>query len=120
MSTTKREANSAGGPGEIRSDHPPQPGSAWADRLRALRNVPPVLRFVWDSGPAVVFWNITIRIVAAFLPVGIGIVGRFIIDGVNQIRIQKPLPQHFWWLVGAEMTLAVVTGILSRCVDYSM
>jgi len=118
MSTTKREANSAGGPGEIRSDHPPQPGSAWADRLRALRNVPPVLRFVWDSGPAVVFWNITIRIVAAFLPVGIGIVGRFIIDGVNQIRIQKPLPQHFWWLVGAEMTLAVVTGILSRCVDY--
>jgi hypothetical protein len=28
------------------------------------------------------------------------------------------LPQHFWWLVGAEMALAVLTGILSRAVDY--
>jgi ATP-binding cassette subfamily B protein len=80
--------------------------------------VPPVLRFVWESGPKVVFWNIATRIFVAFLPVCIGIVGRFIIDGVNQIRIHKPLPQHFWWLVGAEMALAVLTGILSRAVDY--
>ena len=28
------------------------------------------------------------------------------------------LPQHFWWLVAAEMALAVITGILSRSVDY--
>jgi ATP-binding cassette subfamily B protein len=94
------------------------PGNAWADRLRALKNVPPVLHFVWESGPTVVFWNITIRILVAFLPVGIGIIGRFIIDGINQLRIHKPLPQHFWWLVGGEMALAVLTGILSRSVDY--
>ncbi len=93
-------------------------GSAWGDRLRALKNVPPVLRLVWDSGPKVVFWNITIRILVAFLPVGIGIVGRFIIDGVNQLRIHQPLPQNFWWLVGGELTLAVLMGILSRTVDY--
>jgi ATP-binding cassette subfamily B protein len=95
-----------------------EPASAWGDRLRALRNVPPVLHFVWESGPAVVFWNIAIRIIVAFLPVGIGIIGRFIIDGVNRIRLHQPLPEHFWWLVAAEMTLAVVTGILSRSVDY--
>jgi ATP-binding cassette subfamily B protein len=65
-----------------------------------------------------VFWNIAIRILVAFLPVGIGIIGRFIIDGVNRIRMHQPLPQHFWWLVGAEMALAVITGILSRSVDY--
>ena len=59
-------------------------GSAWADRVRALKNIPPVLHFVWESGPSVVFWNLTIRIVVAFLPVGIGIIGRYIIDGVNQ------------------------------------
>src|SRR5580658_9023715 len=111
-------ANLAGETGETESDQPKTPGSAWTDRIRALKNVPPVLHFVWESGPSVVFWNIAIRIVAAFLPVGIGIVGRFIIDGVNQIRIHKPLPQHFWWLVGAEMALAVLTGVLSRAVDY--
>jgi ATP-binding cassette subfamily B protein len=94
------------------------PGNAWGDRIRALKNVPAVLHFVWESGPAVVFWNIAIRVVVAFLPVGVGIVGRFIIDGVNRIRFHEPLPQNFWWLVGAEMTLAVLIGILTRAVDY--
>jgi ATP-binding cassette, subfamily B, bacterial len=118
MPSTTQDANLAGEPSETQSDPPKAPGNAWGDRLRALKNVPPVLHFVWESGPAVVAWNLAIRVIVAFLPVGIGIVGRFIIDGVNQIRIHKPLPQHFWWLVGAEMGLAVLTGILSRAVDY--
>jgi ATP-binding cassette subfamily B protein len=100
------------------SGTPERAGSAWRDRVQALRNVPPVLRFVWDSGPYVVFWNITFRILVAFMPVGIGIIGRFIIDGVNRIRLHEPLPQGFWWLVAAEMALAVLTNVLSRAVDY--
>ena len=94
-----------------------EPASAWGDRLRALKNVPPVLHFVWESGPSVVFWNLTIRILVAFLPIGIGIIGKFIIDGVIRSKSQ-PLGSNFWWLVAAEMTLAVLTGILSRSVDY--
>jgi ATP-binding cassette, subfamily B, bacterial len=94
-------------------------GSAWGDRMRALRNVPPVLHFVWESGPAVVFWNITIRIVAAFLPVGIGIIaGRYIINGINNIGFHRPLPWYFWYLVAGEAVLAILVGILSRAVDY--
>jgi ATP-binding cassette subfamily B protein len=73
---------------------------------------------VWESGPQVVFWNITLRILVAFLPVGIGIIGRFIIDGVNRIRLHQTLPPGFWWLVAAEMALAVTTSLLSRAVDY--
>jgi ATP-binding cassette, subfamily B, bacterial len=96
----------------------PTHGNAWHDRLRALKNVPPVLHFVWESGPAVVFWNIALRIVVAFLPVGIGIIVRYIIDGVNRIRIHQPLPPGFWWLVVGEMALAVLAGVLSRAVDY--
>lgn len=93
-------------------------GSAWVDRVRALKNIPPVLHFVWESGPSVVFWNIAIRVFVAFLPVGIGIIGRFIIDGVNRIRLHQPLPSYFWWLVLGEMVLAILIGILSRAVDY--
>ncbi len=93
-------------------------GQAWADRIRALRNIPPVLKFVWQSGPSVVFWNISIRILVAFLPVGIGIIGRYIIDGVNHIRLHQPLPRHFWWLVAAEMILSIAIGVLLRLVDY--
>ncbi len=91
---------------------------AWSDRVAALKNIPPVLHFVWESGPAVVFWNIAIRVVVAFLPVGIGVIGGKIIDGVNRIRFHQPLPSYFWYLVGAELALAVTIGILSRAVDF--
>jgi ATP-binding cassette subfamily B protein len=103
---------------EAESEPPKHPGNPWGDRLRALRNVPPVLHIVWQSGPTVVFANITLRIVVAFLPVGIGVIGRFIIDGVNRIRLHQPLPEHFWWLVAAEMAVSVLLGILMRTVDY--
>jgi ATP-binding cassette, subfamily B, bacterial len=94
-------------------------GSAWGDRLRALKNVPPVLHLVWESGPQVVFWNIAIRIAVAFLPVAVGIIaGRYIIDGVNRLRMHQSLPQNFWWYVGTELALAVLIGVLSRTVDY--
>lgn len=118
MSSALDDPEVAGESSESVSEAPHAPGNAWGDRLRALKNVPPVLHFVWESGPAVVFWNIAIRFVVAFLPVGIGIIGRYIIDGVNRIRLHQPLPEHFWWLVGSEMALAVITGILARSVDY--
>ena len=111
-------ADSTSVPRQKPAGSPPGSVSAWADRMRALKNIPPVLHFVWESGPAIVFWNIAFRIFTAFLPVGIGIVGRFIIDGVNLIRIHQPLPQNFWWLVGAEMALAIVMGIMSRATDF--
>ncbi len=118
MSSTMNDLRATSESSSSTASAPNGPGSAWGDRLRALKNVPPVLHFVWESGPSVVFWNITIRVLVAFLPVGIGIVGRFIIDGVNRIRLHQPLPEHFWWLVAGEMALAVLTGILSRAVDY--
>src|SRR5579863_2116062 len=118
MSSAIDDPEVTGETSETESEAPQQPASAWGDRLRALRNVPPVLHFVWESGPAVVFWNIAIRVIVAFLPVGIGIIGRFIIDGVNRISHHQSLPVHFWWLVGAEMALAVITGIMLRAVDY--
>lgn len=118
MPAAMNDAKLADEPSEQQADQLQNPSSAWRDRVRALKNVPAVLHFVWESGPSVVFWNIALRVLVAFLPVGIGIIGRFIIDGVNTIRLHQPLPQHFWWLVGSEMALAVLIGILSRAVDY--
>jgi ATP-binding cassette, subfamily B, bacterial len=112
------KARPAGNGREPSKKTPHDTESAWGERLHALRNIPPVLRFVWESGPSVVFWNITIRILVAFLPVGIGVIGKYIIDGVNQIALHKPLPGYFWWLVLGEAALAVLIGLLSRAVDY--
>jgi ATP-binding cassette, subfamily B, bacterial len=117
FSAAKPEKFDADSP--TKRNSPPEKGSsAWADRVRALKNIPPVLHFVWESGPAVVTWNITIRILVAFLPVGVGVIAGKIIDGVNHIRFHQPLPSYFWYLVGAEAALAVLIGVLSRAVDF--
>jgi ATP-binding cassette, subfamily B, bacterial len=42
--------------------------SAWRERVQALKNVPPVLGILWESGPAVVTWGIILRIFVASLP----------------------------------------------------
>jgi ATP-binding cassette, subfamily B, bacterial len=118
MSRSKQLNEPAAQPSTHSAGKPETTNGAWADRVRAIKNIPPVLHFVWESGPAVVFWNIAIRIVVAFLPVGIGIIVRYIIDGVNRIRFHQPLPHGFWWLVVLEMSLAVLMGVLSRAVDY--
>ena len=40
----------------------------WRERAAALRNIPALLRIVWDSGPGVVAAGWTLRIVAALIP----------------------------------------------------
>lgn len=111
-------AKSAGG-SDGRSEGPfVSAAKAWSDRLYALKNIPPVLRFVWESGPAVVSWNIVARIITALLPVVAGVIGRFVIDGVNRTRFHLPLPWYFWWLVGAEVLVAIFMGLFGRLGDF--
>jgi ATP-binding cassette subfamily B protein len=95
----------------------PQP-SPWADRIRALRNVPAVLKILWQSGPSVVVWSILLRFLVALTPWGIAKVASWIINGVDHVLRGQPVPPRFWWIVGLEVLLAVFTGILSRLIDY--
>src|SRR5664279_2890191 len=93
--------------------------SAWADRLRALGNIPPVLHIVWASGPSVVTWNLILRVFVSFLPICLGKVAQYIVDGVNHvISYHQPLAPRFWWLVALELGLAVLAGFLGRLIDY--
>ncbi|GGG94864.1 ABC transporter ATP-binding protein [Silvibacterium dinghuense] len=93
--------------------------SAWGDRIRALKNVPQVLRIVWKSGPAVVSWGLILRVIVPVLGLFIGIVAARIITGVARAFEHQPQFPHFWWLVIAEIVLALLTGILSRTIDYT-
>ncbi len=92
---------------------------AWASRLQALKNIPPVLKIIWDSSPAVVSWGLLLRCVAALSPLALLAVARLIIDAiVRHIADATPLRHDFWWLVGLEFGLACFTSILNRIVDY--
>src|SRR5580698_2206949 len=93
--------------------------SAWGDRIHSLRNVPSVLKILWESGPSVVTWGLILRVVVPLLQLGIGVVAARIITGVAGTLHHLPLIPDFWWLVVAEVGLALLNGILSRAIDYS-
>ncbi len=97
----------------------PQFWSGWRDRLSALRNVPIVLRFVWESGRAVVLLGLFLRLVASLLPPALFWVSKLIIDNIFHIvTTHAPISTRLWWLVAAEFGLAVCTGLVSRLIDY--
>ncbi|HET7750430.1 MAG TPA: ABC transporter ATP-binding protein, partial [Terriglobales bacterium] len=94
--------------------------SGWGERLTAMRNIPPVLKIVWESGPAVVASGIILRLLVAVLPLGLLAITKLIIDAIVQ-TVQTPghvVPRHFWWLVAAEFSLAVLGSLLSRTIDF--
>lgn len=94
--------------------------SSWQERLSALRNVPPVLKIVWKSGPGVVLFGVFSRIFAAVLPIGITYVAKLIIDIlVHLLQTHSAVPPRLWWLVSAEGGLAILSSIVARAIDYS-
>jgi ATP-binding cassette, subfamily B, bacterial len=94
--------------------------SSWQERLSALRNVPPVLKIVWKSGPGVVTFGIIARVTAALLPIALTYIAKLIIDIlVNLLQTRGPVPARLWWLVLAEFGLAVLSSIVARAIDYS-
>jgi ATP-binding cassette, subfamily B, bacterial len=100
-------------------NQPANTHSAWGDRIRALKNVPPVLHIMWESGPSVVTWGLVLRVIVPLLQLGIGVVAARIITGVARALQHQPQLPNFWWLVGAEVALALLNGILSRAIDYT-
>lgn len=93
--------------------------SAWQERLQALKNVPPVLRIVWDSGPYVVVLGMLCRLIVAVIPVSTFWVTRLIIDNINAIVQHKAtISAHLWWLVALEFALAISGSIVGRVTDY--
>jgi ATP-binding cassette subfamily B protein len=109
------DASKNGGPQKIKQGLQP----SWRERLRGLKNLPPVLRMVWESAPSVVSSSLCFRVVAALMPLAMLAVTKSIIDSIVAFTShQKALPHYFWWLVGLEFGLASLGAILARLLDY--
>src|SRR6266853_2771745 len=94
--------------------------SGWRERLSALRNVPPVLKIVWQSGPGVVTFGVAARVIAALLPVALTWIPKLIIDIlVRLMSTHGPIPSRLWWLVVAEFGLAAMSSFVTRLIDYA-
>jgi ATP-binding cassette, subfamily B, bacterial len=93
---------------------------SWQERLAALRNVPPVLKIVWQSGPSVVTFGLVSRVFASLFPLALLWIPKLILDRiVHAASAHEPVGPRFWWLVAAEFSLAVLTSVLARAIDYS-
>ena len=112
-----------------RSGAPLPPPRTVRERVGALRNLPPFLRLVWQTSPALTVGTLVLRLLRALLPVATLFVGKLIIDEVVA-RAQTPgapttlagwyasgLVDRLLWLLAAEFALAVLSDVLGRLVS---
>src|SRR5256714_1072260 len=93
--------------------------SRWRERVQALRNIPPVLRIVWEAAPRVIVSSLLLRVVAALLPLAVLAVTKVIIDDVQNFRSHaQALPGNFWWLVALEFVLATLAAVFARMITF--
>jgi ATP-binding cassette subfamily B protein len=97
------------------------PTPRWRDRVAALKNIPPILRIVWEAAPKVIVSSATCRVLAALIPLAALAVTRVIVnDIVDYLNHRRALPGNFWWLVALEFLLAgVIAGLLARLITFS-
>ncbi len=98
------------------------------ERFGALRNLPPLLRLVWRTSPALTAANLGLRLVRAVLPVAMLFVGKLIIDEVVRVAgagyafdgvgawVESGVLSELWLLLAVEFGLAVLSDALGRAV----
>ncbi len=98
----------------------PAEQKTWRDRAAALRNIPPVLKLLWQSGPGVVAGEMIARVLTALVPIATFWVAKTIIDIVVR-KIQHPdeaFPSNIWFWLVLEFSLAATGSILGRLIGY--
>src|ERR1041385_5945451 len=92
--------------------------SGWRERLSALRNVPPVLKIVWQSGPMVVSLGMVFRLITSLVPLAALWITKLIIDDITQALFShQPVNKTLWWLVAAEFGIAIFGSVMTRAID---
>jgi ATP-binding cassette subfamily B protein len=99
------------------------------ERLGALRNLPPFLKLVWRTSPALTLALSLLRLTRALLPVATLYVGKLIIDEVVLLAqaqhsadtfqqwLASGLLDRIGWLLVIEFGLAVSSDVLGRTVS---
>jgi ATP-binding cassette, subfamily B, bacterial len=119
---------SSGGPPPAHGEPPPAARSL-RERFGALKNLPPFLKLVWRTSPALASGTVVCRLVRAFLPVATLYVGKLIIDEVVRLAgaghprqtlggwLASGLVDHLLALLGLELALAVLSDLMGRVVS---
>jgi ATP-binding cassette, subfamily B, bacterial len=88
-------------------------------RLTGLKTLPKILHILWDAAPRLVCLLVSLRVVAALIPIGLLAVSKRIIDLIVVTRTH-PAASHgsLWpWLI-SEFILATAALFATRAIDY--
>lgn len=87
----------------------------WRDRIKAMRNIPPLLAMVWSVSPWLATSTIVFRSVLALLSVCQLWVGKLIVDAVvRAVTVRRPDHPEIWMYLALEIGVVTLSGLLSR------
>src|SRR4051794_30329138 len=90
----------------------------WRERLSALRNVPPLLRIVWQTSPTLSVATLLLRAVSALFPLATLWISKLIIDLVVQALRHAPVDRSaIWKLLILELLIAVASDTTGRFIS---
>jgi ATP-binding cassette subfamily B protein len=100
---------------------PPKPSElpqTWRERLGALRNVPPLLKMVWNTSPPLATATLVLRVISAGFPLALLWISKLIIDlVVRAVRHEVIDHSLIFKLLIAELLLAIASDSLGRLVS---
>lgn len=100
-------------------------------RFKAMRNLPPFLRMVWQTSPALTLASLGLRLIRALLPVAMLYVGKLIIDSALHLSqhdagfpplgeaLSSGMLNPLLGLLALEFGLAIASDLLGRLVSYA-
>jgi ATP-binding cassette subfamily B protein len=85
------------------------------EQFSALRNLPRFFTLIWQTSRRFTLINLVLRLVKSVIPLAMLYVGKLIIDEiVLLIEASEPDPTYLWWLLGAELGLAIISDVINR------
>ncbi|HEY2362559.1 MAG TPA: ABC transporter ATP-binding protein [Candidatus Angelobacter sp.] len=85
----------------------------WKERLRAIRNVRPLLGMMWKTGPFLCVANILLRLILSVMPVTQLWIGKLIIDEVVRVITHRVGdPRRIWLYLSFEIGLSILGNAL--------
>ncbi len=103
---------------------------SFRERMNAMRNLPPFLRQVWQTSPALTLASLCLRLLRALLPVAMLYVGKLIIDEAVRLAGAGGMPplgealasghlDTLLELLALELAIAIGSDLLGRVVNYA-
>src|SRR5690606_26226072 len=88
---------------------------SWGERLRAMRNVPPFLRLIWETHRGYLAGIAVLRFLRAFIPIASLWVGKLLVDAiVFDVQSGEPRWRYLATLVGIELGIVVLGEVAAR------